>query len=97
MINCNESQVELLMDLLRAASDEVLQIKDNDGFTALQVGVLFGRVQNVSAFLISTSAFDISGLEGANLLSLSLSSNQLAVCEFLIQAGVNPTIPDKVR
>jgi ankyrin repeat protein len=96
MINCNESQTELLMDLLRVASPEVLDIKDNDGFTPLEAGVLFGRVQNVSAFLISTNTVDLASHEGTRLLSIALNARQMMMAQFLIQAGVDPTLTDEV-
>mmetsp|Transcript_29344 Transcript_29344/g.82764 ORF Transcript_29344/g.82764 Transcript_29344/m.82764 type:complete len:628 (-) Transcript_29344:181-2064(-) len=82
--------VELLLD----HSPSIINVREQNGYTALVLASSVGHLNTVKALLGRSADFDTPSEEGKTALMMACVNNHPSVVEALVQAGANPDLQE---
>ena len=92
---CAENQNLTCIEQIITIDNSLIDIKDNDGYTALQLSVMTGNIPMIKFLLSHKSSIHTLDNEQHSLMHWAVVCGKVEVLDVLFMAGAKPSLPDK--
>lgn len=92
---CAENQNITCIEQIISKDHDLVNLKDNDGYTALQLSVMTGNIPMIKFLLSHKASIHTLDNDQLSLMHWAVVCGKVEVLDVLFMAGAKPSLPDK--